>query len=179
MKENTGVITKLESKLIIKMHNIEYFISIIEIKKKLEGDKFRSEIKNKENIEVGSFYIANNQKTINFVIGSVTFTSDLEDLKKLIDNQLFEVSIYRTMPKSPAQAIYRQKFNSRPYQQKSTIIRKKNEIPLNSSFRNELIAKFNITKLWHFTHLENLESILKNGLFLERERRSQAITRPR
>lgn len=51
----------------------------------------------------------------------------------------------------------------------------KPEIPLNSSFRDELITKFNITRLWHFTHLKNLESIMKNGLCSRNECQKRSL----
>ena len=177
MKENTGVITKLDSKLIIKMHNIEYFISIIEIKKNFTCEQYKPEIKNKENIDVGVFFKTPDRKKMNIIIGGVTFTSDLDELKKLIEYQLSEIPIYSDRPDSPLSVMAAQKFNSPPHQQITTMAGKKSGTPSTFSFRDSLKMKFYITSLWHFTHVKNLESIMKLGIFSRKLCQERGLTK--
>ncbi len=88
------------------MFGIQYFVLIDEIKKAINGERYRSDVKNSEKIDAGSFKISNERKYFNIIIANVVFSSDLEDLKKLIVNQVCEVKILRIRPDFKQETYY-------------------------------------------------------------------------
>lgn len=80
------------------MFGVEYFVLIDEIIKALKGECFRSDVKNLEKIDVGTFKISNDSTSFNIIIANVVFISCLDELINLINNQISEVKIFRIKP---------------------------------------------------------------------------------
>jgi hypothetical protein len=91
-------ITKQDSRLIIEMFGIKYYIPIEGINSALNGQWIGLDLKSRDGADAGSFKISNDGNYIEFVIGAVPFFTVLDDLIKVINNQISEINILKGRP---------------------------------------------------------------------------------
>jgi len=95
LKGDAGRITQQNSRLIIEIFGIKYYISINGINEALNRKRIRLIVRNFDNNAVGgTSKISNDRKYFDIFIGGVTFYSDIEQLIKLMNNQISEVNIF-------------------------------------------------------------------------------------
>jgi hypothetical protein len=91
-------ITKQASRLIIEMFGIKYYIPIEGINSALNGQWIGLDIKSRDGADAGSFKISNDGNYIEFSIGAVPFYTVLDDLIRVINNQISEINILKGRP---------------------------------------------------------------------------------